>query len=237
MAPMTPGERAGTLVRRPWRLGGIGLVLIAVDFRTTALDLLPDAIGWALVAFAVACVLGWRLATVAGAVAAASLATLALPYHYIEYNPLTGARVTVTADTDLGYAKFLEYDALHGLRLWSALAAAVLGSVLIWHVVRRLEQRADARGAAGAARQLRVLRWSVVALWAVPQVAGMIAAVVSAGGYDPVWNDPASHLSLVGTLALGALGLRILTEAREPWALPPRPTHPAPAARHSGPGR
>ncbi len=195
-------------------------MLVAVDFRTTSLDLLPDPLGWLLVGFAVATVLGWRLAAVAGAAAVASLGELLLPYHYVQYNPITGKQVTVTDTTDLGYAKFLEYDALRGVRLGLALAALVLGVVVVWTAVRRLEHRAAARGAPQIVGRLRAFRWAVGLLWAVPLLIGMIAAAVSGHGYDPMWNDPASHLSLAGTLVLLGLGVLLFAEAREPWALP-----------------
>ena len=222
-------------LRRPWRLGGIGLVLVAIDFRTTSLDLLPDPLGWLLVAVAVATVLGWRLAAVAGAAAVASLGQLLLPYHYIQYNPITGEQVTVTDTTDLGYAKFLEYDALRGVRLGLALAAVVLGVIVVWTAARRLEQRASARGVPQIVGRLRAFRWSVGVLWAVPPLIGMVAAAVSGHGYDPTWDDPASHVSLAGTLVLFGLGALLFAEAREPWALPHHAPDPVPRhAQHEG---
>ena len=75
---------------RPLTLAAAGIFLVAIDLRLVAGDAAPDAIGWALVAFA-AHRLGMRWSTfLAAAAALASLAELHLPYECEAYDLLSG---------------------------------------------------------------------------------------------------------------------------------------------------
>lgn len=72
---------------RPLAIVVLGLALAVLDFRTEALDLLPDALGWGLVALG-----AWRLgllvaARLAVATGIASTADAWFPFHYIWVAP------------------------------------------------------------------------------------------------------------------------------------------------------
>ena len=53
--------RSVTMRTRPLTLAAVGLVAVAIDMRVVAWDLLPDVLGWLLVAFA-----AWRLTRAVG---------------------------------------------------------------------------------------------------------------------------------------------------------------------------
>jgi len=66
---------------RPFHAVAVGVALLALDFRTTSLGLLPDVVGWALLAYAVHRLVPRRWVVLPFVGALLSLATLALPYH------------------------------------------------------------------------------------------------------------------------------------------------------------
>ena len=203
---------------RPLHAAAAGLALLVIDFRTTSLDLLPDVVGWALLAFAVHQVLGGRWAVLPVVGGALSLSTLLLPYHHVQIDPFTGERVVVGPGTDLGYAEILEYDRLVGARLAMAAGATVLAAVVLVVLAWTIARRADDRGASTSAGWLRWGALGVVVAWAVPRLVGMAAAT---DGYDAVWDDGAARVALVGIAAALGFAVLLLREAREPWALRP----------------
>jgi len=52
---------------RPLTFVAVGLAVVAVDIRTERLDLLPDALGWGLIALG-----AWRMSLTRPAIAAAA---------------------------------------------------------------------------------------------------------------------------------------------------------------------
>lgn len=205
---------------RPLHAAAAGVALITFDFRTTSLDLFPDVLGWLLLAVAVHALRGWAWTALPLAGAILSLSTLVLPYHWIQIDPFTGEHVLVDEDTDLGYAELLEYDDLTGARLAMAAGATLAAAAAIWLLADGVARRAGARGSEASARALRTVAAAVIGLWAVPRLVGMAAGAIG-DGYDPVWNDPAARLGMVGILAGVALAAVLVRQAREPWSLRP----------------
>lgn len=203
---------------RPLSAIGGGLVLVGVDFRTTAVDLLPDPLGWLLVLYGL-----WRLSLPALAAVSlvgfvASFGGVVLPYHH---RLVESAGVTPDGVEFVTEVEVLEYDAVHGLRLLAmVLAATALGAVMVG-LVRSLGPRARPHHAEGSVRLLGGAACVAVLGWVVPRLTGMARGAVVDGGFDPVWNGPASSLELAGILAIVALGALLLGDAREPWGLPP----------------
>lgn len=218
---------------RPLHAAAAGVALIVFDFRTTSLDLLPDVAGWLLLALAVHALCGWAWAALPIAGAVLSLSTLALPYHWIQIDPFTGETVVVDDDTDLGYAELLEYDDLTGGRLAMAAGATASAAAVMWLVAAVVARRAVDRGSPASARALRGTAAATVALWAAPRLVAMAAGALG-DGYDPVWNDWAARIGMVGMLAGLAFAVVLAREAREPWSLRPGAERTLPSMR---PGR
>jgi hypothetical protein len=218
---------------RPLHWAAVGVVLMALDFRTTSLDLLPDVVGWVLLGYALHQLLGPRALPLAAAGGALSLSTLLLPYHYVQIDPFTGERVVVGPDTDLGYAEVLEYDRLEGGRLAMAAGATTLAAVTFVVLAWTAARRATARGAVPSARRLQLGVGAIVVLWAVPQLVGM--ALAGGDGYDVVWDDGAGRVALVGLVAALAFAGLLFRDGREPWALRPGTERTLPSARAQHP--
>ncbi|HEU5082467.1 MAG TPA: hypothetical protein VFU14_03945 [Acidimicrobiales bacterium] len=216
---------------RPFHAAAAGVALLALDFRTTSLDLLPDVLGWLLLAYAAHRLRGGRWAAVPLAGAALSTATLVLPYHWIQIDPFTGEHVVVRPGLDLGYAELLEYDRLTGGRLAMAAGATVLGAVVAWLLVGPVARRAHDRGAPGSARRLRLGAVAFVVAWVVPRLIAMSTAAISGDGYDVVWDDPVSRVALVGVVGALAFAGVLASEGREPWALRPGTERTLPSVR------
>jgi hypothetical protein len=206
---------------RPLTLVAVGLVLIAIDIRTEHLDVLPDALGWALVAFG-----AWRLSLTAPAIAATATAFLtlpeaSLPHQFVMLDPETGERITPRPGIELGYPKQLVFDDLTGWRLAAMAASVVAGGLTMWLLLGALATRAAAWERAGTARQLRWLRWLTLAVWTAPV---LVVVVVSAASedrsFDPVWNGSIELLALAGVLVIGAVAAVLLRETNRAWAVP-----------------
>ena len=204
---------------RPLHAFSGGLLLLALDFRATSLDLLPDIVGWLLIAWAAWC---WReraIVAVASVGAVASLPLVALPYHYVQYDVLADRTVVVSPETDLGYAEHLEYDLLTGARLAAYALSAAAAAAAVVLTVRFLSRRASAWAGPSAARSLRRLQLLMVAFvvtWSIPRL--VAATLAFDDGLAPVWDDPAAKVALVGTVVAGALAIAFGIDAREPWA-------------------
>ena len=206
---------------RPLTFVAVGLVLVAVDIRTEHLDVLPDALGWALVAFG-----AWRLSLTVPAIAAAATAVLtlpeaSLPHQFVMLDPQTGERITPRPGVDLGYPKQLVFDDLTGWRLAAMAASLVAGGLTMWLLLGALATRAAAWERAGTARQLRWLRWLTLGIWTAPV---LVVVVVSAASedrsFDPVWNGSIELLALAGVVVIGAVAAVMLRETNRAWAVP-----------------
>ena len=205
---------------RPLALAAVGITLVVLDFRTEAFDLLPDPLGWALVAVAAS----WlalpavlRLAAVTGLF---SLADMALPYHYVRIDPGTGEPVTGASPGTVVSVR-LDYLPLRGGQL-ILLTGAVIGTgVTLWMLLGRLRRRADYEEDGAAVTRLRWAQWLVVGAWAMPYLVTIGMAAVRGDDYDAVWNHGFEYLGLVD-LAVGAYVVGVLAASiRASWAQRP----------------
>jgi hypothetical protein len=206
---------------RPLTLVAVGLALVAIDIRTEHLDVLPDAMGWGLVAFG-----AWRSALTVPAIAGAATALLtlpevSLPHQFVMVDPETGERITPRPGVDLAYPRQLVFDDLTGWRLAALAAALVAGGVTLWLLLGALATRAAAWERAGTARQIRWLRWLTLVLWTG---ALLVVLVVSASAgdraFDPVWNGSLELLAIAGIVVIAALIVVLLRETNRAWAVP-----------------
>ena len=206
---------------RPLTSVAVGLVLIAVDVRTQHLDVLPDALGWGLVAYG-----AWRLSLTVPAIAAATTAVLtvpevSLPHRFVMLDPETGERITPRPGVVLGYAKTLVFDDLTGWRLAALAAGLISGGVTTWLLLGALATRAAAWERAGTARQIRALRWLTLGVWTAPVLVVLgVSAASEDPSYDPVWNGSLELLALAGIVVIGAVAAVLLRETNRAWAVP-----------------
>lgn len=202
---------------RPLALAAAGVALIVVDFRTEAFDLLPDPLGWALVAVAaswLALPAVMRLAAVTGLL---SLADFALPYHYVRVNELTGKSVTGPTRAKPAAVR-LDYLPLQGGQ-FLLLTGAVLGTgATLWMLLGRLRRRADYEDDPTAVTRLRRAQWLVAGAWVGPYLVTIAMAAVRGEDYDAVWNHGFEYLGLAG-LAAGLYVVGVLAGSiRASWA-------------------
>jgi hypothetical protein len=214
---------------RPLTLVAVGLALVAVDIRTEYLDMLPDAVGWGLVAFG-----AWRLSLTLPAIAAAATALLvlpevSLPHHFVMVDPDTGEPIRTRPGVELGFPEQLVFEDLRGWRLAALTAALIAGGVTLWLLLGALATRAAAWERADTARQIRWLRWLVLALWIGPTLV-VVAVSTSAGdrSFDPVWNGSLELLALAGIVVVGAVVAVMLRETNRAWAVPHWSDHQSP---------
>jgi hypothetical protein len=214
---------------RPLTFVAVGLALVAIDIRTEHLDILPDAIGWGLVAFG-----AWRSVLTVPAIAAAATALLtlpevSLPHHFVMLDPVTGERITPPPGVDLAYPEQLVFDDLTGWRLAVLAAGLVAGGVTLWLLLGALATRAAAWERAATARQIRWLRWLTLVLWTG---ALLVVLVVSAsagdGSFDPVWNGSLELLAMAGIVVIAAVVVVLLRETNRAWAVPRWSDHRSP---------
>jgi hypothetical protein len=198
----------------------LGLGLVLFDFRTEALDLLPDLVGWGLVALA-AGRLGLhgpaRLAAVAGVV---SVAELWLPYHYIWIHSVTGEVLPGQVVGDFGRVH-LRYHDVSGLQLAGMALGMVMAGWAVWALLSALAGRAAAHGRHRPARELRAARWLVVGLWTLPFLGAVAQAVAEESGeFDPVWNGRLAYTWLAAVGVFVYVAVVLLRERDHLWALP-----------------
>lgn len=204
---------------RPLHAFSGGLLLLALDFRATSVDLLPDVVGWLLIGWAAWC---WRERSILGVAllgTVASLPLVALPYHYVQYDVLADRTVVVSPETDLDYAEHLEYDLLTGARLAAYALSAAAAAAAVVLAVRFLSRRASAWAGPSTTRSLQRLRVSMLAFvvtWSIPRLVAATLAVD--GGLAPVWDDPGAKVALVGMIVAVAVAVAFGADAREPWA-------------------
>jgi hypothetical protein len=210
------GYRPGV---RPLAMIVLGLALVVADFRLDALDLVPDLLGWALVAYA-----AWQLrlvvpALLAAATGVASVAEAWLPFRYVIIDPETGEPSTDFIGETNNMS--LRYEDVSGWQLAGMTLSMVLAGCTLWLLLSALAARAQAGGRAQAARHLRVARWLVVGLWTVPFVGAVAHSVVAESGrFDPVWNGNLTWTWLAAVAAFAYAGAVLLQERNLAWALP-----------------
>ena len=206
---------------RALTLIAIGLVTVVVDLRTEYFDMLPDALGWALVGMG-----AWRLslrwpAGAAGAAALLSLPEVSLPFRYVEVRvPLPAGGFSVSEQ--------LVFDELTGWRLAMVAAANVAGGLALWLLLGALAVRASAWERHRVSTQLQWLRWLTLGVWVVPYLAVLtVSSQRDDRSFDPVWNGGLEYLALAGVVVVGGLVVLLLSEANRVWAVPDRSVRPS----------
>jgi len=199
--------------------GGVGIVVL--DFRTEALDLVPDPAGWLLVAVG-AWVLSVRPAAVlAGLAAVFSVAEAYLPYERLLIDPDTGEAVEVCTNLVLPCGEVLRYDPVSGWPLAGMAGMFVAGAAALGLLLLVLRRRALDSGDRSAADRLTQLGAAVVAVWALPPIVGIASAVLSEPvRYDPIWNGSAELLAMLGLAVLIWLGVELALRRGARWAIP-----------------
>jgi hypothetical protein len=202
---------------RPLTLAAVGVTMVALDMRVVAVDLLPDVVGWLLVAFA-----AWRLsmhwpARLATLAALASTAELQLPYRYDKLDPLTWE--VVSPDRPGDFPERLAFDAITGTRLVLLVVAGACGAAALVLLLRELAARAGRTGAKEEADRLRQLLWAVAGVWAVPYLGLAVGqGLLDEDGFDPVWNMGGELLALAGLAAMGAVALTFVLRSNRQWS-------------------
>jgi hypothetical protein len=218
-------------------MAAAGIVVIVLDLRIVALDILPDPVGWVLVALA-AGQLALRVPALFAIVAAlASAAEVSLPGGQRLVDPRTDLVVArCPQDQVLEAPCYTEvrFDPTSGWRLALLAVAVVAGGLALGLLLLELRRRAIATASQRldaladcsvddpTPGRLNLLAAATVALWALPQAVGMAwaAIAVPSGRYDPVWDPAAEYVALVGLVALAAVTLELVRHRNERWALP-----------------
>jgi hypothetical protein len=214
-------------VRRPLSFVSAGVALVALDFRTDLPDLLPDPVGWALVAVG-AWALALRPAALLAAVAVLlSLSDAALPYRYVYIDPGTGQVVNDRTGELRDFPVAQRWPDVSDARALAIGAAVAAGGLALWLVVRAVAERSARTGNGSAARWLRVFALAVPVVWAAPTLALVGVGVGGDDGYDPVWDGNLEYAGLAGTLVLAGLAVRLVLDRDQPWARPPRSLGPS----------
>lgn len=202
---------------RPLTLAAIGVVLFSLDLRVVAIDLLPDFVGWGLVAFAAFRLsMAWsgRLAAVA---AVASVVELGLPYHYDSLDPLT-LEVVPNPPPGTDYPERLVFDAVHGPRLVLLVVVVSAGGLALWLLLRELARRAASSRDEPASRRLGRLSWAVAVVWALPYVARAVGQGVLDDGFDPVWNGGWELPAIAGIATMVAVAITFGLWSNRRWS-------------------
>ncbi len=201
---------------RPLSAVAIGLVIVAIDFRVLALDLLPDPIGWLLIALG-----AWRLSLLKAAGAACLAAVLSISDTVLAYRhvrlTVTGEILSSSAGAPTGHLRWDPVSDWHAVAMASAMLA---GGVTLWWLLGALSGRAEQAGERATAQRLRVLRLVVPVVWVAPYLVVVAVAVIGSGSFDPVWNDGLELVALAGLVSLAALIGSLALEMNSAWALP-----------------
>jgi hypothetical protein len=217
-------------VRHPLTLIVAGLAFVLLDFRTVSLDLLPDPVGWLLIALAARVLaLSW-VALGASVVAILSASEAFLPYRYRLINPLTNHPTDLCPPGEQ-CAERIVYDAVGGWQLAALAASFVLGAVVLVGLLRGLRRRAARDRDAPAAARLGLLTWSVALAWALPPVVAVLRRIGDRPvAYDAVWNGGAEYVALAGWVVIGWLAVELWFWNGRQWALRDSGLEPSPWA-------
>ena len=200
---------------RPLTLAAVGIVLVVIDLRFPAGDTLPDAIGWALVAFA-AYRLGMRWPLLlASAATLAALAEVHLPYECEAYDLISGD-VIPNPDPNSAYDERLVFLPVEGPRLAMVVGSVALGGAALTMMLRQLRHRAETTTDRRGTEALKILSWVVPLGWIGPYVAIAIGWTINQDGFDPVWNDQWELVALVGIAIAIAVAVVFAHELQPP---------------------
>jgi hypothetical protein len=173
----------------------IGVLLVGIDFRLNAPDVLADPLGWLLIALG-AWLLKARGASLLALVAApASVSTVWLTFHLALIDSTTGEEIQSCGADALCYRE-VRYDDLGTLRS-AAVLIAVLGGVaaLVWIIRILRTEVGDPTKQLRLRQQLALLEPIVAVVWALPVAIFATRALLSGDGYDPIWDE---NLELLG---------------------------------------
>ena len=168
---------------------GLGVVLVGVEFRLNAIDVLADPLGWLLVALG-----AWMLAARGPCALALLAAPLSAAGAYLTFRTVlvdsaTDTAVTVCPPDGFCYEQ-IRFDDVGRVRALALLGMAVAGAgALVW-ILRIL--RTDVGPPTSDVtlrRQMWVLEILVPLVWALPVVLLAGIAVMTGDGYDPIWNE------------------------------------------------
>lgn len=204
---------------RPLTLAAVGLALVALDTRLRALDLLPDPIGWLLVALGAASLARGAAARWAVLAAALSLADVVLPYQLVAVDPSSGKVVSSAADS-VSLPTQVRWDAISDPHALLMAAGVVSGGLAVATLLTGLAARASQAGRRDDAGLLRLATGAALVVWAVPFTTVMLVAVVGRDRYDPVWNGALEYLGLAAALALVLVAVALVRLRDETWAVP-----------------
>jgi hypothetical protein len=227
--PIIPlGSVALVFGARPLPTIAGGAALVLVDFRIEPLDLVPDPLGWLLIA-AGASTLALTLSMwLAMATALLSFSDVYLPYRYMFIDQL-GKAVERCPPLEQCGERVVVFEPVSGWRLAAVAATVVVGACALIFLLVGLCRRALADGDETSAARLVLLAGAVGLGCAVPPVVGIAWAIASNGGaYDPVWNGSAEYVALVGVLALAWVIVELCVRSGAGWATPKESQLPSP---------
>ncbi len=211
-----------------------GLTIVLVDFRAESLDLLPDPIGWLLVAAGAMAVALPLTAGLAGSAAMLSISDAFLPHRTVSIDPTTGEAIARCRSAAV-CGEQIQFDPVSGLRLAALAASIVVGGLAVLTLLRGLRRRALRDADRFAAERLLLLVGGVGLGWVLPQMIAIVWAMASAdGSYDPIWNGNAEYAALLGWAALGWVILELCLRSGAGWAIPAHRQVPSRWSRHRG---
>ncbi|MGH9085797.1 MAG: hypothetical protein ACRDYW_10120 [Acidimicrobiales bacterium] len=215
-------------VRRPLVLVAGGLVLVLIDFRTEALDLLPDPVGWIMVATGAAALYLPLTAWLSVAAAVLSVSDAWLPFRTVTVDPVTNEGVA-RCPVGVVCGARVEFDPVAGWRLVAFAASLVLGGATMLSLTSGLRGKARTEGDGASAARLRLLLGVLAAGWALPPLIAVGWAIASNDRvYDPVWNGTAEYVSLVGWGLMAWFLLELCVRSGTGWATPRAMPAPSP---------
>jgi hypothetical protein len=173
----------------------IGVLIVGIDFRLNAPDVMADPLGWLLVALGAWLLRARGAALLALVAAPASISTAWLGYRMALVDSTTGAEIT-TCGVDAFCYRELRYDDLGSLRSLAVLAAALVGGAALVWIARILRTEVgDTSRQLRLRQQLAVLELAIAIVWTLPVAMLATRAALSGDGYDPIWNE---NLELLG---------------------------------------
>ena len=199
----------------PLSLVSAGIALVALDLRIVNVDLVPDVVGWGLVAVG-----AWRLedrlaAAAAGVATAAAVPDLALTYHWEDLDPITGEVVVGGGGT--AYDQRIAFDLITDARAPLSVLALTSGGLALVILLGRLERKALVLGDQTAATHLLVGRVSIALAWVFPHLVVMLLQLLTGDGLDPVWGGSLELVALLGLLVAGLVGVTLARYRNRGW--------------------
>lgn len=190
---------------RALSLIAVGLLVVAIDFRTEALDLAPDPLGWLLIAVG-AHRLAQPAATLLAALAAGlSFADVYLGFRYILIGP--DGDIVETCPINASCDDVISYVTVSTCRSILIAVAAIAGGASIILVLNRMRGAGSSRIVTPTV--LTLLQIAVAALWVVPVVAVIGTAIVRGERYRPFWTGGLAYLSATTTVVVTLIAIAI----------------------------